>query len=89
MVPWDSDTFLVIGADNGGDWKTTYFINMNNDTVTTGPSLLTGRYSHACHEMTVNGEEFIVVAGSSTIFDKSTEMLSKSSYTNGWKKSKN
>ena len=91
MVPWDADTFLMIG---GGDstWKSmknTYYVNMNTNRVTNGPTLLTARRFHACNEIIVNGESFIIVAGGSgSGAGTSTEYLSKSSTRNRWKAGK-
>ena len=76
LVPWDEDTFMVIGSSDE-----TYFINMVTNKLSNGPKMHIGRYAHACNEMTVNGETFIVVAGGTT-----TEVLSKSSKSNGWKR---
>ena len=41
--------------------------------------LINARFRHACSEMTVNGEEFIVVTGGNPV-KQSTEYLSKSNY---------
>ena len=87
IVPWDSDTFMVIGGDDGGSKKKTYFVHMNNDTITNGPNLLKGRYYLACHEMIVNNEAFILVTGGHHV-ERSTEVLSKNNYRDGWKKGK-
>ena len=61
---------------------------MANNTVTNGPSLLTGRGNFACHTINVNGEDYIIVAGGIGAL-KSTEYLQKANYASGWKKSKN
>ena len=91
IVPWDTNTFMIIGGDtvkSGSRSKETYFVNMGNNTVTNGPDLLTGRDSFACHEMTVGGESYIIVAGGYAA-NYVTEVLAKSSFKDGWKKSKN
>ena len=77
VVPWDEDTFMVIGTSDK-----TYFIDMVTDKLSNGPKMHDMRYNHVCNEMTVNGETFIVVAGG-----KTTEVLSKSSKNNYWKRS--
>ena len=79
VVPWDEDTFMVIG-----NYQKTYFIDMVTNKWSNGPKMLIGRYAPGCNEMTVNGETFIVVAGHTT-----TEVLSKSSKNNEWKRGKN
>ena len=94
IVPWDADTFMVIGGKPIDDWhstnlqSTTYFINTNEGTVTKGPELLNARSNHACSELIVDGEEFIVVTGGQGLeksVQKSTEYLSKASFkTDGW-----
>ena len=86
MVKWDENTFLVIGGyaqyNGGGYRRDTYFVHLNNNTVTNGPSLQNGRQNHACQNMIVNDQEYVVVTGGGLM---STEVLSKSSYENGWK----
>merc|ERR1712062_970594 len=84
IVPWDTNTFLIIGGSSGNS-KQTYFIHMANNTYTTGPNLLTRRYDFACHTMQVNGEDLIIVAGGHGA-EKSTEYLQKANYGSGWKK---
>ena len=79
---------MIIGGHDGSDRRETYFFNMANNTVTNGPSLLTGRSFFACHTMNVNGEDYIIVAGGSGAF-KSTEYLPMANYGSGWQKSKN
>ena len=90
IVPWDTNTFLIIGGYSGNYRTQTYFIHMANNTYTNGPSLLTSRSHFACHTMQVNGEDFIIVAGGSyhRKFFRSTEYLQKANYASGWKKGK-
>ena len=88
IVPWDTDTFLIIGGQYATSRKQTYFINMANNTYTAGPDLLTGRVFFACNTMNVNGEDFIIVAGGFPA-QKSTEYLPKANIASGWQKSKN
>ena len=90
IVPWDTNTFMIIGGSSGGLGfsKQTYFINKANNTYTNGPNLLTARRSFGCHNMKINGEDFIIVAGGIGA-EKSTEYLQKANYQSGWKKSKN
>ena len=88
IVPWDVDTFYVIGGSSGG--SNTYFFNMKRNTRTNGPSLLKGRKYHSCAEMIVNGESFIIVTGGAgSGISSSTEYLAKSNLGNGWKRGKN
>ena len=88
IVPWDANTFMVIGGyTNGGRTANTYFVDMNTNRLTNGPSLIRARYYHACNEIIVNGESFIIVAGGYGAFT-STEYLSKSSKGNRWKTGK-
>merc|ERR1719367_275582 len=83
IVPWDNNTFLVIGGGAYSGRKETYFFHMDNKTMSNGPELLNERTTHACHEIKVNDQEFIVVVGGRKAIT-STEVLPKSSYTNGW-----
>ena len=88
IVPWDTNTFMVIGGHDGSQRKQTLFIHMGNNSYTEGPNLLIARHSHACHTFHVNGEDFIIVAGGEGAY-RSTEFLPKANYASGWKKSKN
>ena len=93
IVPWDANTFLVIGGCTSSSCSRdeTYFFFLNNNTVSNGPNLLGGRYWTACHEMVVNGEEFIIVVGGypfSNGRSKKVEVLSKTNFREGWKKGK-
>ena len=90
IVPWDTNTFMIIGGWDGGRSyrRETHFVNMADNTVTDGPNLLTARYGFGCNTMNVNGEEYIIVAGGSGA-TKSTEYLQKANYGSGWQKSKN
>ena len=95
VVTWNSNTFMVIGGGSEGPIirDETYLFNVETNKRTNGPSLKTGRFSHACHEMVINEESFVVVTGG---FEQavppkptlSTEILSKSSVANEWEKSK-
>ena len=90
IVPWDANTFMVIGGNPSSSGYTkfsqigTFLVNLNDNTVTVGPALINARFRHACSEMTVNGEEFIVVTGGNPV-KQSTEYLSKASFNDGWK----
>ena len=92
IVNWDANTLMLIGGQESQVyppyWKDTFFINMGNKTVTPGPKLMERRSEHACHEMTVKGESFIIVTGGygQSGWLKSTEFLSKSSLGKGWQK---
>ena len=88
IVPWDTNTFMIIGGYSGSDRRETYFFNMVNNERTNGPSLLTARRYFGCHSMNINGEEYIIVAGGSGA-TKSTEYLQKANYGSGWQKCKN
>ena len=93
LVPWDNETFMVIGGS--GFSKKTYFASMKNSTLVDGPPLIMGRMFHACNEIVVNGEAFIVVTGGHVggtiglgpdLEQRLVEVLSKTSYTKGWVK---
>merc|ERR1711862_814290 len=85
IVPWDDNTFMVIGGfTSDGATTRTYFVNMNTERLTNGPSLLKARGHMGCNEIIVNGESYIIVAGG-TGASASTEYLSKSSTGNKWK----
>ena len=90
IVPWDADTFMVIGGCTGSgcDKRETYFITPNNNTVSSGPKLLKGRSYVACHDMVVNGEEFIIVVGGHSGQERTIEVLSKANFKDGWKMGK-
>ena len=88
IVPWDTNTFMIIGGWVGRNRRETYFFNMANNERTDGPSLLTGRNNFACNTMNVNGEDYIIVAGGNGA-TRSTEYLPKTNYGSGWQKSKN
>ena len=88
VVNWDANTIMLIGVNL--ERKGTFFINMGNKTVTPGPDLIERRTFHACHEMTVQSESFIIVTGGTFWKDKrQTEILSKSSFEKGWQRGKN
>ena len=91
IVPWDHQTFMIIGGVSGNRIsRETYFINMDNNKITNGPSLQTGRYIFACNTINVNGEDYILVAGGGgSAALNTTEYISKVNYEGGWKKSKN
>ena len=69
----------------------TYFYNLSNNTRTSGPNLQRKRYHTACQEIVVNGESFIIVVGGHGYNspERTTEVLSKSAFNNGWKYGKN
>ncbi len=54
IVPWDTNTFMIIGGYSGSDRRETYFFNMVNNERTNGPSLLTARRYFGCHSMNIN-----------------------------------
>ena len=96
IVPWDANTFMIIGGNPSRETynynyhdssKRTYFVDMTDNTVTDGPDLINARFRHACSEMTVKGEKFIIVTGGLGLGGSggmpsktSTEYLSKSNY---------
>ena len=90
IVPWDANTFMVIGGySSSGGRRETYFITPSNKTVTNGPKLQNARYNVACHDMIVNGEEFIIVIGGhGSGHEKTIEVLSKARVGDGWKMGK-
>ena len=82
IAPWDTDTFMIIGGcdNNGCHKKVTYFVFTNNETITTGPELKIGRNGHACNEIVVGGQAYVIVAGGQSDDARwSSEVLSKSS----------
>ena len=90
QVPWDSETFLVIGGYSSFYRDESYFINVKTNQRTNGPSLNTARSSHACGELEVNGKTYIIVTGgSNSAYLRSTEVLDKSNVGQGWQKGKN
>ena len=90
IVPWDANTFMVIGgiSSSGASRRETYFITPSNKTVTNGPKLQNARGYVACHDMIVNGEEFIIVVGGHSGHERTIEVLSKARVGDGWKKGK-
>ena len=89
QVPWDSETFLVIGGyGDSSSRDETYLINVKTNQLTNGPSLNTARNSHACAELQLNGKTYIVVSGGQSYEDvlRSTEVLDKSNVGQGWQK---
>ena len=92
QVPWDSETFFVIGGYGGNSRRRdeSYFINVKTNQRTNGPSLNTARSRHACGELEVNGRTFIIVTGGwNGDYLRSTEILDKSNVGQGWKTGKN
>ena len=93
IVPWDESTVMVIGGGGSapdGKWgrKETYFIDIAKDELKVGPSLLMDRFGHACHEIVVKGESYIMAVGGyggeGDAALTTTEVLSKSNFKNGW-----
>ena len=91
QVPWDLETFLVIGGfDSSSGVKETRFINVKTNQRTDGPSLNTRRYGHACAELQLNEKSYIIVTGGySDSYLRSTEVLDKSNVGQGWLTGKN
>jgi len=87
QVPWDSETFFVIGGWTDSRRRDeSYFINVKTNQRTNGPSLNIARSSHGCGELEVNGRTFIIVTGGSNgEYLRSTEILDKSNVGQGWK----
>ena len=87
QVPWDSETFLLIGGTiSGQEYRDeTYYINVITNQLTNGPSLNTGRYYHTCDELEVSGKSYIIVTGGFPD-ERSTEVLDKSNVGQGWLK---
>ena len=91
IVPWDNDTFFLVGgdSDNSGDNQRaqTYFINIKTNQRKNGPSLNYARYNHACEELNVLGKSYVVVTSGVTADDSktnSTEILDKNNIGQGW-----
>ena len=92
QLPWDSETFFVIGGWGDSRRDETYFIDVKTNQLTNGPSLNTARNSHACEELQVTGKSYIIVTGGSdSNYDilRSTEVLDKNNVGQGWQKGKN
>ena len=92
QVPWDSETFLVIGGYSIGSsyGDESYLINVKTNQRTNGPSLNTARWNHACGELEVKGKSFVIVTGgSNSAYLRSTEILDKSNVEQGWQQGKN
>ena len=87
-VPWDEDTFFVIGGRVGkGDSRAeTYIINIKTSKIIDGPKLKTPRYNHACQELQIEGRNYVVVVGGYRFPNvlKSTEVLDKGNLEQGW-----
>ena len=91
QVLWDSETFFVIGGWTGSRRRVeSYFINVKTNQRTNGPSLNTARNGHACGELDVNGQSFVIVTGGlNSVYLRSTEVLDKSNVGQGWQIGKN
>ena len=89
QIPWDSETFMVIGGyfEYKKRRAESYFINVKTETRTLGPSLQVAKSSLACGELEVLGKSYIVAAGG---FDgeQVTEVLDKSDLGQGWQRGK-
>ena len=86
IVSWDTNTFMVIGGSGGR--TRTFLIHTANNSYTEGPNLQIGHHWTGCNTITVNGQDYIIVAGGSGAAG-STEYISKANYASGWKRSKN
>ena len=89
IVPWDTNTFMVIGGRAPNQSKKTFFIHTANNSYTEGPKLQIERHWTGCNTINVNGQEYIIAAGGEWRSAKSTEYLEKANYASGWQKSKN
>ena len=90
QVPWDSETFFIIGGWGDSRRDETYFIDVKTNQLTNGPSLNTARNNHACGELQVKGKSYIIVTGGyNDGFLRSTEVLDKNNFGQGWQKGKN
>merc|ERR1711976_110095 len=88
IVKWNDSTVFVSGGYSGSTRRETFFVNIVEDTITNGPDLQNGRYAHGCNEIVINNVPYIVVTGGwNPHAHKSTEILSKEDYTNGWQRS--
>ena len=85
-VPWDSETFLVTGGTGGGGKADTFFVHVNNATLTNGPRLKLARWDHACAELNVLGKSYVIVSGGQG--SKTTEVLDKGNVGQGWQQGK-
>ena len=91
QVSFSSNQFMVIGGHNGSFRAETYFIDVETNQLTNGPSLKTARYGHGCGELEVDGKSYIIISGGSGSngdYVRSTEMLDKDNVGQGWQKGK-
>ena len=93
IVPWDANSVMVIGglAMIKGQFerrRETYIIDIFNDEIKNGPSMVFPRQDHACQEIVVKGEVYIVVVGGNSGLGPTTEYLVKSNLDRGWSKGK-
>ena len=62
LFPGNGNVYLIGVGSNGGN--KVWVVNPSNGfTFTQGPSLMTGRYSHACGTMSIGTKSIVVVAG--------------------------
>ena len=92
-VPWGEDTFFVIGGRDQNYYSRaeTYIINIKTLKIINGPKLKTARFDHACQELQIEGQNYVVVVGGlqkrpgiSAGKLKSTEVLDKGNLEQGW-----
>ena len=90
QVSFSSNQFIVIGGWNGSQRAETYFIYLETNQLTNGPSLKTARSNHGCGELEVDGKSYIVVSGGyNNGYLRSTEILDKDNVGQGWQNGKN
>ena len=89
-VPWDSETFMLIGGESGSNRYQTYLINVKSNRYRTGPRLIDDRDDLACAELQVLERTYIVVTGGDDgKGTRSTEVLDKSNIGQGWQRGPN
>ena len=91
QVSFSSDQFMVIGGYRLDDRAETYFVNVETNQLTNGPSLKTARSSHGCGELEVDGKSYVIVSGGYNNDGglRSTEILDKDKVVQGWQNGKN
>ena len=81
VVRWDDSTLMIIGS-NWYNTPDTYFYGLHGRSP--GPDMIVIRTGHACQELIVQGQEYVIVAGGGS--ERSSEILSKSSKQNRWQR---
>ena len=74
---------ILTGGSGSGGTKTTLIVDLDDFTMTSGPTLLNPRGWHSCTRISaVNGTDYVIVAGSHAS-PKTSEILVGNSWKNG------